>query len=111
MKTDDQVAAALLHHVDHEIDPDMTTEAEIKDAHRRLVRISIKALNDFRYKYDVPGVRYWEIYYGNNQRSWHTTLLRPEDPAVLPRDAQIVELTRLEFRCRQRPVPDDVDDL
>lgn len=115
---DQDVIDRLLALVDQDIV--LGDAAEIKAAHLRLANLCTNALNQFRYANEVPGVRYWEVYFrdGNEpERMWHTTMLRGADPHALPRDAQIEELNRLEFLARaprpteKPPRPEEDDDL
>lgn len=74
-------------------------------AHKDLVQACKSILDDFRLEFEVPGVRYWEVYFDpeapKHHRVYLTTFVRHIDELHALQKGSWSELTRVEFFSRQ----------
>lgn len=79
--------------------------SNVRQAHKELAQACRALLEDFRLEFDVPGVRYWEIYFDPESPEHHrvhmTTFVVAIDELHPLQKGDFVELTRDLYFCRQ----------
>ena len=78
-------------------------------AHRDLLEKQRRERDEFRYKHNPPGVRYWELYGPAHARRWTTTMAA--EPLHLPDGWVEAEVTHLECMTRMKAWIEDDEEL
>lgn len=89
--------------------------ANARQAHADLMQACRALLDGFRLEFDVPGVRYWEVYNDPEApplfRQHLTTFVREVDDMDVMRRSDPAELDRALFFIRQGARPDHHEDI